>query len=145
MRKEEIVQEIRSFNRFYVDLIGLLNSGGDHSNYSLAETRVLYEIHQAGSLQASQVMLHIQIDKSYLSRMLRRLEKDELITRKRSDKDARAVTLSLTKKGKLEMEQINQAASDLVKAQIKGLDDDSSQQLVRHMKEIMQLLNAVDE
>lgn len=145
MRKEEIVQEIRSFNRFYVDLIGLLNSGGYHSNYSLAETRVLYEIHQAGSLQASQVMLHIQIDKSYLSRILRRLEKDELITRKRSDKDARAVTLSLTKKGKLEMEQINQAASDLVKAQIKGLDDDSSQQLVRHMKEIMQLLNAVDE
>lgn len=141
MHRDEIVQRIRAFNRFYVDLIGLLTLDGYHSNYNLAETRILFEIQQIGNIQAKDIMLKIRIDKSYLSRILRRLEKDGLITRKRSDQDARAVTLSLTQKGKLEIEQINQAASDLVQVQIKGLDESSNQQLVRHMEGIVQILN----
>lgn len=141
MQTDTVIQQIRAFNRYYVDLIGLLNTGGYHSSYTLAETRVLFEIDQATQIQASQVMLKIQIDKSYLSRILRRLEKDGLINRTRSQQDARAVMLSLTQQGKIEIERINHAASDLVKVQIEELDEDSCQQLVKHMNAIRELLN----
>lgn len=141
MQKENVIQEIRAFNRFYVDLIGLLNSGGYHSNYTLAETRILFEINEATSIQASQIMLKIHIDKSYLSRILRRLEKDDLINRKRSDQDSRVMILSLSQQGKSELEKINHAASDLVKIQIEQLDESGCQQLVSHMKAIKELLN----
>lgn len=141
MQTDTVIQQIRAFNRYYVDLIGLLNTGGYHSSYTLAETRVLFEIDQATQIQASQVMLKIQIDKSYLSRILRRLEKDGLINRTRSQQDARAVMLCLTQQGKIEIERINHAASDLVKVQIEELDEDSCQQLVKHMNAIRELLN----
>jgi DNA-binding MarR family transcriptional regulator len=140
MQRENIVREIRAFNRFYVDLIGLLNAGGYHSSYTLAETRFFFEINEAASIQASQIMLKIHIDKSYLSRILRKLEKNGLLSRTRSDQDARAVMLSLTEKGKSEIENINHAASDLVSAQINALDEVRCQQLVDHMKAIKELL-----
>lgn len=141
MQIEDIVLEIRSFNRFYVNLIGLLKADGYHSNYTLAETRVLLEINEATCMQASQIINKIQIDKSYLSRILRRLEKDGLVSRKRSDHDSRVVMLSLTQNGKLEIEKINHAASDLVKNQIERLDLNGCQQLVGHMKAITDLLS----
>lgn len=141
MQLENVIQEIRAFNRSYVDFIGLLNAGGYHSKYTLSETRVLLEINETSGIQASQVMLKIHIDKSYLSRILKRLEKDGLISRKRSEHDSRAVILSLTQQGKSELEKINYAASDLVKVQIETLDASRCEQLVAHMKAIMELLN----
>lgn len=140
MEKEVAIKKIRSFNRFYVDLIGLLQADGYHSNYTLAETRVLFEINEASLIQASQVMLNIHIDKSYLSRILKKLDKDGLIYKERSDQDARAIVLSLTEKGKSEMVKINEAASKLVKVQIATLDETSCKQLVMHMEAIIQLL-----
>lgn len=141
MQKENIIQEIRAFNRFYVDLIGLLNSGGYHSNYTLAETRILFEINEAATIQASQIMLKVHIDKSYLSRILRRLERDGLIIRQRSNLDSRVVTLTISPQGKSEIEKINRAASDRVKNQIQQLDESDCRQLVNHMNAIKQLLN----
>lgn len=143
MQTDTVVQQIRAFNRYYVDLIGLFNSGGYHSRYTLAETRVLFEIDEAAQIQASQVMLKIQIDKSYLSRIVRRLEKDGLIHRIRSPQDARAVMLSITEHGTIEMERINHASSDLVKIQIQKLDQNGCQQLVHHMGAIRALLRHV--
>lgn len=140
MKADEIIFEIRAFNRFYVDLLGLLKAGGYHSSYTLAETRVLFEINEAQNLQASQIIRTIQIDKSYLSRILKRLEKDSLINRKRSDHDARSVILSITERGRSEIEKINLAASTLVRTQIEQLNGDDREKLVQHMKAIVQLL-----
>lgn len=53
----EFYREIRIFNRWYTDLIGLLNKHLLDSEYSLAEARLLFEIHAAGTIRASQLML----------------------------------------------------------------------------------------
>src|SRR6185437_3967904 len=97
--KKKSIQDMRAFNRWYTDVIGLLNRHLLDSNYNLSEARLLYELHKAGTLQASQVMGLMHIDKSYLSRMLKRLEKERLVSRKQSREDGRAAMLSLTEKG----------------------------------------------
>ena len=65
-----IIRDIRAFNRFYTDIIGLLDQHLLDSPYSLAEARIIYEIHHNKDIQASQIMELMDIDKSYLSRLL---------------------------------------------------------------------------
>src|ERR1700759_1292911 len=100
--KKKPIQDMRAFNRWYTDVIGLLNRHLLDSNYNLSEARLIYELHAAGSIQASEVMETMHIDKSYLSRILKRLEKDKLVARKKSREDGRAALLSWTAKGQRE-------------------------------------------
>jgi DNA-binding MarR family transcriptional regulator len=58
------------------------------SDYSLAETRVLYEITHREQPIASQIAEGLRLDRGYLSRILRRFHKDGLLARTRSGKDA---------------------------------------------------------
>jgi DNA-binding MarR family transcriptional regulator len=140
MKKESFVQEIRLYNRFYVDAIGLLKKGSYYSTYSLTETRVIYEIYQGGSVQASHIMTAIQIDKSYLGRILQKLEKNHLIIRKPSDEDGRASVISLSKKGHQEVDLINKASDQQVNDLIKGLSKEAVGEMVTHMRAIMNII-----
>lgn len=139
MDKENVISNVRAFNRFYVDMIGLLRSRGYHSDYSLAETRVLYEINETNAIQASNVMHKIGIDKSYLSRILKKFEHDNLIIKRRSDIDARVVALMLTDKGKAEIDNINHLASNLVDKQIENITEQARKKLIHHMESIRQI------
>lgn len=140
MKKESVVQQIRLYNRFYVDAIGLLKRDSYYSNYSLTETRIIYEIYQGGSVQASHIMTAIQIDKSYLGRILKKLEKNRLIFRKPSDEDGRASVISLSKKGYVEVDLINKASNQQVNDLIEGLSKETVDELVTHMRAIMNII-----
>lgn len=134
------IQEIRAFNRFYTDLIGLLNKHLLNSAYSLSEVRIMYEIHTAGEAQASHIMSAMDIDKSYLSRILKRLEKDGLITRKASEQDGRATVLSLTTKGEKLFEELTKATEDQINGLITHLNTQQQVELVTHMQAIRTIL-----
>jgi len=135
------VQQIRAFSRFYTDIIGLLDKHLLQSDYSLAEARILYEINAAKSMQASQIITAMYIDKSYLSRLLKKLEKDKLIARKPSEHDARAMMLSLTDKGMDEFEKLNRASDKQISQLMKDLPANRQLELVAHMQQIMTILN----
>ncbi|QHT66386.1 winged helix-turn-helix transcriptional regulator [Rhodocytophaga rosea] len=135
-----VVQHIRAFNRFYTDLIGLLNKNLLNSNYSLVEVRILYEIHIRESCQASQIMTAIHIDKSYLSRLLKKMEKADLIKKSPSAQDARAHLLTLTQKGREVFLKLNQASDKQIEGLISALSPKKQQAIVGHMQSIMNLL-----
>jgi DNA-binding MarR family transcriptional regulator/GNAT superfamily N-acetyltransferase len=135
-----LIGDIRAFNRFYTDIIGLLDQHLLDSPYSLAEARIIYEIHHNGGIQASQIMELMHIDKSYLSRLLKKLEKDGVIRRKKSEKDARAVILSLTAKGELEFEQLNKASDEQIVSMIQPFSAVQKQGLVSDMQSIRNLI-----
>jgi DNA-binding MarR family transcriptional regulator len=88
--KMKIIPGVRSFNRWYTDLIGLLEQRLLDSNWSLAEARLIYEIHAGQPVQASQLISILHVDKGYLSRLLKKLEKEKIVTKKKSPGDARA-------------------------------------------------------
>jgi DNA-binding MarR family transcriptional regulator/GNAT superfamily N-acetyltransferase len=137
---KKLIQDMRAFNRWYTDIIGLLNRHLLDSNYNLSEARLIYELHKAGTIQASQLMATMHIDKSYLSRMLKRLEKERLVSRKQSREDGRAVMLSLTDKGQREFVALNGASDEQISSLVDHLNTEQQQALVEHMGAIKQLM-----
>jgi len=137
------ISEIRAFNRFYTDLIGLLDKHLLNSDYSLAEARILYEVHNGHPVQASQIMTAMQIDKSYLSRLLKKLEKEGLISKTASENDARANLLSLTTLGQNLFDTLNRASDEQIDVLINRLPEQQQQKLVDHMQSIRKILNTI--
>jgi DNA-binding MarR family transcriptional regulator len=140
METQKHIQEIRNFNRFYTDLIGLLDNHLLNSDYSLAEARILYEIFTAKQLSASDIIHSLSIDKGYLSRILKKFEKQDLVARKSSDEDARVSLLSLTDKGLKVFNELNDASNQQIAALISAMPVNQLDELVQHMKAIAALL-----
>jgi DNA-binding MarR family transcriptional regulator/GNAT superfamily N-acetyltransferase len=134
------IQEMRAFNRWYTDVIGLLNRNLLDSEYSLAEGRLIYELHKAGSVQASQIMTTMHIDKSYLSRTLKKLENEKILARKKSRHDRRAIQLSLTEKGMRKFAMLNAASDEQIASLVGHLHEEQLEQLVTHMDAIRRLM-----
>ena len=69
-----LIDEVRSFNRFYTREIGLLNRSLPATDLSLPEARVLYELAQApeGGLTAAEIGRTLRMDKAHLSRIVAR-------------------------------------------------------------------------
>jgi DNA-binding MarR family transcriptional regulator/GNAT superfamily N-acetyltransferase len=96
------VKALRSFNRFYTQRIGVLSPYLD-SKFTLTEVRVLYELAhhtpQVAPLTATSLARELGLDMGYLSRILRRFESRQWITRSPSPDDARQSLLALTQAG----------------------------------------------
>ena len=73
--KEKAVQRIREFNRFYMPLLRLLDNHYLGSEYTPTEARVLFEIYENDGCNAAFIAKVMNIDKSYLSRIIRAHEK----------------------------------------------------------------------
>jgi DNA-binding MarR family transcriptional regulator len=140
MDTQKHIREIRNFNRFYTDLIGLLDNHLLDSDYSLAEARILYEIFTAKQLSASDIIHSLSIDKGYLSRILKKFEKQGLVARRSSDEDARVSLLSLTGKGLKVFNELNDASDQQIAALVSAMPGSRLDELVQHMKAITALL-----
>ncbi|MDJ1494771.1 MarR family winged helix-turn-helix transcriptional regulator [Cytophagaceae bacterium DM2B3-1] len=139
--KQHIIDDIRAFNRYYTGLLGLLNNHLLDSDYSLAEARILYEIHSLQPVSASQIMSNIVIDKGYLSRVLKQFEKSGLISKQVSSEDARITLVSLTATGLTLFNKLNAASEQQIATLLNKLSSKEQQQLVGHMQAIRTLLS----
>ena len=140
MMNKIFIDQIRAFNRFYTVILGLLDNHILESNFSLAEVRILYELYHSSGITAKEIMVMIDMDKGQLSRILKKLERQKLVTRKPSAEDGRAAILSLSKKGVSEFEILNKASHSQVVSMLKDLDYAEVNALVTHMKEIQRIL-----
>jgi len=132
---------IREFNRFYTNIIGLVNKTILDSPYSLAEARVLLELLFGGRYTATDLTRLLDIDPGYLSRILRRFKREKLLTTVRSPDDGRVQLLSLTDKGKSVMTAISDASTRQVVSILRGLSVADQQQLVGHMEAVKAILS----
>lgn len=73
---------------------------------SLVETRILFEIKVHAKCIQSDIAKTLHIDKSYLSRLMKRFYKNGLIEKDKSEQDKRATYISLTEKGSVETERL---------------------------------------
>lgn len=135
------INNIRAFNRYYTNVIGLLDKGYLETRYSLTEARILFEIYSAGKIDTSEIIDATLIDKSYLSRILKKLEKDKLITRSKSAKDSRVSQITLTEKGLIELNYLNELTDSLIEKLLEDLTIKDQNNLVLHMNSIIQILN----
>lgn len=106
--KLQQIRDMREFNRFYTGILGLLDRHILSSDFSLAEARILYELNAQGSCTANTLSEKLQVDKSYMSRIVSRFASEGLISRHLSSGDKRAQILRLTQRGKEAAEYLNQ-------------------------------------
>lgn len=99
MNRLNTVEKIREFNRFYLPVMDILDSCYLDSEYSVTEVRILYEIYGNEKCTANLIVGKLHIDKSYLSRILKKLEGDGILAKKVSEDDTRSMEISLTEKG----------------------------------------------
>lgn len=136
----DAVAQVRRFNRFYTRLVGALDEGHLHSSFSLAETRVLYEIAHGDRPTATDLGRDLRLDPGYLSRMLRGFERRGLVERVRSPSDGRRNHLQLSAKGRATFEDLNIRAIQAVADVLKPLASGQQRQLLDSMRTIESLL-----
>ena len=137
---QELIDKIRSFNRFYTNIIGLLDQHYLDSPFSLTEGRVLYEISNTEECSAKKIRESILIDDGYLSRILDSFVKRGLIKKTRSPKDRRLWIILLTEKGKREFASLNDNSNRLIAQLVGGLSREDRADLLDKMEEIRALL-----
>ncbi|MBL7738247.1 MAG: winged helix-turn-helix transcriptional regulator [Chitinophagaceae bacterium] len=139
--KQSFTKEIRAFNRFYTNIIGLLDRHILDSNYSLPEVRILYELYHHSGLTASDIIALLDIDKGYLSRILRRFEKHKLVNKVTSSTDKRSASIKLTAKGNKEFENLDSASNKQIEEVFGNLTESECTALIQKFTEIQQILN----
>jgi DNA-binding MarR family transcriptional regulator/GNAT superfamily N-acetyltransferase len=134
------IASVRRFNRFYTREVGVLRKNFLDTPWSLAEMRVLFEIANGKNVTASDVGRALDLDAAYLSRMLQKFEKDGLVTRTRSETDARVSFLGLSGKGKKQFTAANERQVAQTTGMLAKLGAGQRQRLVSAMREIEALL-----
>ena len=139
-RYDKTINEIRKFNRFYTVNMGFLDSGYLDTSYSIAETRILFEIKMHGTCVQSDIAKPLHIDKSYLSRIISRFSKNGLIEKDKSTKDKRITYITLTEKGNMETERLIKLTDNQIKSKIVRLNSDECEKLCDAMDVIISIL-----
>lgn len=141
---KETIYDIRQFNRFYTKVLGLFNNQILDTNYSLTEARVLFEISERTECIANNLVQELNIDRSYMSRILRKLEKEELIEKKSSIIDNRKNFLFLTKKGEELLDKINIQSDEQIIQVFTGLTSSEINEIHTSMKVIKEKLEKIN-
>jgi DNA-binding MarR family transcriptional regulator/RimJ/RimL family protein N-acetyltransferase len=115
------IAKIRSFNRFYTNVLGLLDRHILHSDFSLTEARLLLEIAKNPGCKAHELSLRLQIDRSYVSRMIKRFETQKLIAKTPSPQDSRYNNLQVTDAGRKKLNVLSDRSDTQVFSLIKDL------------------------
>jgi DNA-binding MarR family transcriptional regulator len=137
---QELIDRIRGFNRFYTNIIGLLDQHFLDSPFSLTEGRILYEICNTEDCSAKKIRENIVVDEGYLSRILDNFVKRGLIKKTRSQTDGRLWMLVPTERGKREFASLNDNSNELISRLIEKLSDDEQADLLNQMEGIRALL-----
>lgn len=134
MRKEDIY-DVRNFNRFYTNILKLTDKYHLHTHLTILEARILLEI-DYGLNTANQLLNLLKLDKGYISRVLKKLEKEQLIQKDSDPKDLRIKILTLTPKGHQALDKINHRADDQVAKIFDELNEEQVNDIIKAMKKI---------
>jgi DNA-binding MarR family transcriptional regulator/GNAT superfamily N-acetyltransferase len=136
----ETIERVRTFNRTWTEILGLLDQGILETEHSLAEARVLFELAQRESWERSALRHRLGMDASFMSRVVGRLEDSGLVVSSPSRSDGRALDLSLTNDGLAAADVLNQRSIDQIGEMLDPLTADQRSTLVESMTVISNLI-----
>ncbi|MQB01239.1 MAG: GNAT family N-acetyltransferase [Actinobacteria bacterium] len=137
---DERVTRLRAFNRFYTRLLGLLRDGLLDTPYSLAESRVLFELGTSEATSPSHLAEQLQVNLGYASRVLSGLKERGLVRAETSPDDGRRQIVSLTSHGREAFRLLDEGASEQVRRLLSALSDDAQDRLMSSIAVIESLL-----
>lgn len=136
MNKIDIITEVRGFNRFYTNILGILDKHILNSGYSLTEARVIFEISKTKHCTANQLCSALDVDRSYMSRIIRKFEKNGLLSRHASKIDNRNIEIQLTEQGMEIFHDLDNRSNKQIEELLTKMDDKECKQLIGSMRTI---------
>ena len=132
---------VRQFNRFYTVHLGLLRGRYLDTDYSLSESRILYELSQNPGCTANRLRNKLDLDAGYMSRLLRSLTERGLVQGARSEQDKRATLLTLTQHGQATIDDINRQSSAETVRMLNQLGETQRTELLDAMRKVRDILS----
>jgi len=136
-----ITLKFRKFNRFYTNVLGFLNEHIYDSPFSLTETRILFEIHNTADCTAKLIQDTLGLDRGYVSRILKRFEKENMVYKKRSEEDSRNHYIYLTSFGESIYKKLEAKANQQIEYMLKHIDGPHQEKLTEAMNTIESILS----
>lgn len=138
--EKDTLQIVREFNRFFAANLNVFDRYALGTAYSLVEGRIVGEIGRDEGCTAIRIAETLKMDKSYLSRILRKLESDGLISKMVSAEDNRKKLLHLTPKGRELFEELERLSDKQAEKMLSGLGSEQVEQILNSMRFIQTLL-----
>ena len=142
--KNDIIKKIRQFNRCYTVWLNVMNKSYLGTDFSWPESRVLFEIYLCQGITATKICEALNMDKSYVSRILGKFERQGLITREVVPGSKGTKKLRLTNTGRKEAEIIDLNGDRQISDKLKAMDDTTLEKLCDAMTFIEKTLGGND-
>jgi DNA-binding MarR family transcriptional regulator len=137
----ETVERVRSFNRIVTERVGALSDRFLGRDRPLGEARLLWELGSAGA-EVRELRARLGLDSGYLSRLLRSLEEQGLVTVDASEADGRVRRANLTAAGEAERSVLDERAHEFAVSLLAPLQAEQQAALAAAMADVERLLTA---
>ncbi len=138
---DAMVAQVRRFNRVVTERVGALQERFLGFQGPLGEARLLWEIGEDGC-EVRLLRSRLGLDSGYISRLLRSLESDGLVTVTSGTTDRRTRVAHLTAAGRRERAALDARSDQLAESLLEPLSDRQQARLVAAMGEVERLLIA---
>jgi DNA-binding MarR family transcriptional regulator/GNAT superfamily N-acetyltransferase len=135
------VQQVRRFNRTVAERIGALDDRFLGRARPIGESRTLWEVGAEG-IEVRALRARLALDSGYLSRVLRSLERQGLVTVGTSPNDRRVRLVRLTEAGFAERVELDRRSDEVALGILEPLSAGRRARLVEAMSEVERLLRA---
>ncbi|MFE9693251.1 GNAT family N-acetyltransferase [Micromonospora sp. NPDC005806] len=138
----EFIATVRRFNRTVTQRVGALDDQYMSRDRPLAQARVLWDIGPDGA-EVAALRARLGLDSGHLSRLLRTLEGDGLVTVGPADRaggDGRVRVAALTEAGRAEWAELDTRSDELARSILEPLSEHRRERLVAAMAEVERLL-----
>ncbi|MFE5581159.1 GNAT family N-acetyltransferase [Kitasatospora sp. NPDC056531] len=138
---EAQIAQVRRFNRTVTQRVGVLHDHYLGQDRPIGEARLLWEIGEQGQ-DVRRLRERLGLDSGYLSRLLRSLETDGLVTVEPQPRDRRLRTVRLTDAGLAERAALDARSDELAASLLEPLNATQRARLAAAMAEVDRLLTA---
>ncbi|MFE3652515.1 MarR family winged helix-turn-helix transcriptional regulator, partial [Streptomyces sp. NPDC059152] len=115
------IDQVRRFNRTVTERVGVLHDHYLGLDRPIGEARLLWEIGEEGQ-DVRQLRERLALDSGYVSRLLRSLETDGLVTVEPQPRDRRVRTVRLTDAGRAERAVLDGRSDELASSLLEPLN-----------------------
>lgn len=132
------IELVRDFNRYYTRRLGVLTDSFLGQGRPLSEARLLFEIGDRADLR--DLRARLDLDSGYLSRLVRSLATQGLVTIRAHPGDGRVRTVELTTAGRREQSDLNTRSRDSVGDLLSHLTPPQRTQLIAAQQQVRRLV-----
>jgi DNA-binding MarR family transcriptional regulator/GNAT superfamily N-acetyltransferase len=137
----EQISAVREFNRFYTSRLGLLRKRHLDGEFSLTESRILYEIGASPRMTASSLRSVLGLNAGYVSRSLALLTRRKLVRQTQSKQDGREKLLMLLAAGERVVAWLNQRSELQIQELLTNVNSADREVLLDSLAKVRSILS----